>query len=474
MGENSRQQVELMSKEESAKVPPPLRRKVDLLLHLLRNSRNPIGLVGSQEDQVAVFNALQKEERFLHSAYRIQADQEAGLPYVFGLLFHLLSISEQEVAGADPEQLLTRHLAALGKNSQFLLLFICPENELGSDSRKQLVGLAERHPALRLIFALDDQNGRFERNEGLCLFSLLGQEASLVKQAGKPFSSIEIKRFRLIGMAVAVLLAGILLAAIGFPPEMGGQARVEQLSQVEPEAVGEIEEVKVLEPSSVSLAKKLLEKPSQIDTSDPVAPVLPIKKEVVQVASELQKKIPVQKVEKPKPFDAIEVDESKDANDEIKEAQAELVVLQKELSPVDLTTQDEERASVPVPAVVPPKSREAAVKDKSSTEASHQEKWLLAQPKGNFTLQIMGGSEQDLIANYVKAQKNRELFAYYRTVKRGKNWYPLLYGIYSSKESAKEAISGLPQSLQKLQPWARSLESIQMEIHKAAGSNTRR
>jgi DamX protein len=98
----------------------------------------------------------------------------------------------------------------------------------------------------------------------------------------------------------------------------------------------------------------------------------------------------------------------------------------------------------------------------------HKEAWLLAQGKEKFSLQIMGGSDGASIANYIKKQKEKGQFAYYRAVKKGKDWYPLLYGLYPSREAAKQAVKELPREYQKLKPWARSLEAVQSEIRAAA------
>jgi DamX protein len=96
----------------------------------------------------------------------------------------------------------------------------------------------------------------------------------------------------------------------------------------------------------------------------------------------------------------------------------------------------------------------------------YREKWLLQQNPSFYTIQIMGGRNENALRKYVQTNliRYRDPFAYYQTELKGRPWFPLLYGIYPTRKLALTAKRTLPQDIQKLSPWIRKLSSVQKAV----------
>jgi DamX protein len=96
----------------------------------------------------------------------------------------------------------------------------------------------------------------------------------------------------------------------------------------------------------------------------------------------------------------------------------------------------------------------------------HREKWLLTQNSAYYTIQILGVRNEQRLQNFVAENilsKERNI-AYYQTRYKGKDWYPLLYGVYATKSEASSAMKELPPTVQKASPWIRRLSSVHRAI----------
>ncbi len=124
-----------------------------------------------------------------------------------------------------------------------------------------------------------------------------------------------------------------------------------------------------------------------------------------------------------------------------------------------------EAESVPQKASV---NRTAPGKEHTGGKAIYREEWLLSQNSSYYTIQILGVQDEVLLLKFIENDltETQTNLAYYRTSRKGKDWYPLLYGVYASKKEASSAIKQLPPHIQKASPWIRSLSSIQSAILK--------
>jgi septal ring-binding cell division protein DamX len=430
-----------------------LQEKTALLVHLLRNMQKPVALLGLPADQTRLVSALQQEPLFFHSVAVIGSGQEASPAYLMGLLFHLLSISEQEVAASDPEQLLSRHLTALDKKSQILLLLINGAERLKPEQRQQLVALSERHPAIRLVFLLAVPAAEVWHHDLCYLFTLSESTVNSPCQSEQSRLVAENRIFKGIGAVVASLLVLMMVLILILPKEDEGSERQEGSEW----PVAPLPE-KVVEEGSPAKEVELVEEDKVADNA-----VVADNKKV----KDGEVKADVEPFQLPK-VESVGVETTLDSPVLVEQVRSEIPEIEKRAKPLPEAAEvieEKVQADIEVVAPLPLISRK-----QESLSATHREAWLLAQGEENFSLQIMGGGDESSIAAYIKKQQEKEPFAYYRAVKKGKNWYPLLYGLYPSKEAAKQAIERLPREYQKLKPWVRSLGAIQSEIRAAAGN----
>jgi len=95
-----------------------------------------------------------------------------------------------------------------------------------------------------------------------------------------------------------------------------------------------------------------------------------------------------------------------------------------------------------------------------------KESWVLNQDSKHYTLQIVAGESLKTIEEFIGEHKLFNNIAFYRSVRKNKPWYGLIYGVYPHKQAAISAINQLPQKLQRLNPWVRSISSIKKDIYK--------
>jgi DamX protein len=73
---------------------------------------------------------------------------------------------------------------------------------------------------------------------------------------------------------------------------------------------------------------------------------------------------------------------------------------------------------------------------------------------------------QEFIEKNPLLQENE--IAYYESTFKGKPWYQLLYGIYSTPQEARLAAKNLPEDIRRAGPWIRSISAVQQAIKSKA------
>lgn len=104
---------------------------------------------------------------------------------------------------------------------------------------------------------------------------------------------------------------------------------------------------------------------------------------------------------------------------------------------------------------------------------SHRESWLMQQPAGHHTLQLLGSRSEKSVRRFIRQHKlPAGKTAYYRGRYKGGDWYVVVYGVYPSRADASQHIRELPESIRKASPWPRPIQSIQKAIEavSAAGA----
>jgi DamX protein len=129
-----------------------------------------------------------------------------------------------------------------------------------------------------------------------------------------------------------------------------------------------------------------------------------------------------------------------------------------------------EPQQVKKPQITPPRIKPAIPKKNGANNTIYRESWLLDQDSSFYTLQVLGVRNEESLLDFIQRYKllQKKNVAYYKTVYRGKQWYPLLYGVYPTKSDAAAAVKELPDKVQKSIPWIRKMSAVQNEVRVAA------
>jgi DamX protein len=135
------------------------------------------------------------------------------------------------------------------------------------------------------------------------------------------------------------------------------------------------------------------------------------------------------------------------------------------------TPREPDTATVPVTPQTTPASDTPPEKKDTPEDSVLREKWLLSQNSAYYTIQILGVHDEKRLLRFIKSDlpEPGTNLAYYQTSYKGKDWYPLLYGVFPSQKEASSALKKLPVHIQKSSPWIRKLSSV----HKAIQQQTK-
>jgi DamX protein len=89
---------------------------------------------------------------------------------------------------------------------------------------------------------------------------------------------------------------------------------------------------------------------------------------------------------------------------------------------------------------------------------------LLQQNSSAYTLQLIGLQEQEAVERFVRTHGLQGSCAYFRSLRNGRPWFSVVYGIYPDREGAVAGRSKLPAALRGTGVWPRSLASVQQAI----------
>lgn len=116
-------------------------------------------------------------------------------------------------------------------------------------------------------------------------------------------------------------------------------------------------------------------------------------------------------------------------------------------------------AAKPQVAPAPPPAPAA-----QAASTSADERKILGWPAANYTIQLLGVSNEKAARDYIASQSNRADLLLFRTLHYGKPWFVVVTGQYPSSAAARAAIAGLPAAQRDAGPWPRELRAIQTEI----------
>ncbi|OLQ85342.1 cell division protein DamX [Vibrio panuliri] len=82
----------------------------------------------------------------------------------------------------------------------------------------------------------------------------------------------------------------------------------------------------------------------------------------------------------------------------------------------------------------------------------------------SYTLQLAAVNSRLEVQNFLNRYELNDKVQVYPTTRSGVEWFIITFDNYPTIQMARDAVENLPESLQKLDPWAKSLNQVQREI----------
>lgn len=81
-----------------------------------------------------------------------------------------------------------------------------------------------------------------------------------------------------------------------------------------------------------------------------------------------------------------------------------------------------------------------------------------------YTVQLMGSDKKSDLESFVAQNNLGSAASYFKTQLKGKPWYMLTYGQYSTEKQAETALAQLPQAVKDNHPWVKSFATVEKEV----------
>jgi len=94
----------------------------------------------------------------------------------------------------------------------------------------------------------------------------------------------------------------------------------------------------------------------------------------------------------------------------------------------------------------------------------HEAGWYRQRAASEYSLQVLGSRSRQAALDFIRAQSGVADLGYFETVHEGKPWFVVTQGAYAGRTQAQQGAARLPESLRKLNPWPRSMGSIQQSL----------
>ncbi|MCN4144439.1 MAG: SPOR domain-containing protein [Thiohalomonas sp.] len=117
------------------------------------------------------------------------------------------------------------------------------------------------------------------------------------------------------------------------------------------------------------------------------------------------------------------------------------------------------------------KAQENIKKVKSSSDNNiKDEHWLKQQVDTNYTIQLFGSYNKNVIDDLVKKYALKGDILKYTTQRNGQNWYTMTYGNYKTRQEALSAVTTLHPALTKT-AWVRNFSTINDQLSTSSSAN---
>ncbi|MCX4186387.1 AAA family ATPase [Methylophaga sp. OBS4] len=94
----------------------------------------------------------------------------------------------------------------------------------------------------------------------------------------------------------------------------------------------------------------------------------------------------------------------------------------------------------------------------------YDQDWILSQPATAYTFQLMGAWTQQEVEAFIEKYALTGDVAQFSSLRNGKPWHVLTYGVYDNKQAALSASKKWPAPLNTLPTWLRRFDSVQKQI----------
>lgn len=127
-----------------------------------------------------------------------------------------------------------------------------------------------------------------------------------------------------------------------------------------------------------------------------------------------------------------------------------------------------------VPVAIPPPVKKPAGQNPAVEKTRPQAKatipgvrtaaWLAGEDGGHYVLQLIGARDVHTLEDYIsRAGIPRRKLTLVNSVKSGRPWHILIYGIYEDPAAAHDASGRLPPLARRLKPWPRRVDAVRRE-----------
>lgn len=89
---------------------------------------------------------------------------------------------------------------------------------------------------------------------------------------------------------------------------------------------------------------------------------------------------------------------------------------------------------------------------------------LMQYPPENFTVQIMGSRSEENVQRFISQQLAAFNAVYFETLHQDRPWFVVVMGNFVSRDVASRAISDLPASIRRMDPFIRQISEVQANL----------
>jgi len=112
----------------------------------------------------------------------------------------------------------------------------------------------------------------------------------------------------------------------------------------------------------------------------------------------------------------------------------------------------------------PATTKPATTKPSLQTQVQKNHNWIAGRKNDHYTLQLLGVSTEKSAYDYVVAKQELKSLLFFQNKRNSGAWYSVIYGDFVTQVAAEKAAKHLPKSLGRLKPWVRRFDAIQAEV----------